>query len=100
MDSPIIFNVIVDSVIRTWKGNQNYQKSDACFYADDGLIQHHKADKLQTHINQMINLFKSVRLKPNATTTKFMIFWGAPAPTALSETQYKKRKSQKKNYLH
>ena len=40
-DSPIIFNLIIDAVIRSWKNDRAYGGSLAFFYADDGLIEHH-----------------------------------------------------------
>ena len=90
VDSPIIFNIIVDAVLRTWKSSENYRQSSACFYADDGLLQHHDHVALQNDLDRMIELFGKFGLKPNASKTKFMIFRGAPAPRAKTQIEYNK----------
>ena len=88
VDSPIIFNIIIDAVLRSWKNSENFHESDSCFYADDGLIQHPDPDALQSDLNEIIKLFSKMGLKPNATKTKFMVFRGAPAPRAKSRNNY------------
>ena len=45
-DSPIIFNLIIDAVLRTWKQNRDRDKSQSCFYADDGLLENTEDDIL------------------------------------------------------
>ena len=47
IDSPIMFNWLIDTVLRKWKSVQNREDSRACFYADDGLIENIDAKKLQ-----------------------------------------------------
>ena len=37
-DSPIIFKIIVDAVIRKWKSIEEYKISRSFFYVDDGLL--------------------------------------------------------------
>ena len=37
---PVMFNFLVDTVIRTWKRYGSQQRSSALFYANDGLIGH------------------------------------------------------------
>ena len=82
-DSPVIFNVVIDAIIRTWKTQQEYQGSDTCFYVDDGIIQNMDPKLLQKDLDEMLVLFKEMGLHPSATKTKFMVFRGAPAPRAL-----------------
>ena len=36
---PIIFNVIIDAVIKKWKSEMHYKGSQTCFYSDDGLLE-------------------------------------------------------------
>ena len=90
VDSPIIFNVIIDAVLRSWKASDGFGRSDACFYADDGLIQHRDPKILQNDLDYMISLFGKVGLRPNATKTKFMVFRGAPTPRAKKREDYNK----------
>ena len=97
VDSPIIFNVIIDAVLRAWKKREGFQNSKACFYADDGLLEHNDAILLQQDLDKIIDLFSKIGLQPNAQKTKFMIFRGPPAPRALTREQYKnihKRRKQ------
>ena len=95
-DSPIIFNIIIDGVIRTWKNSTEFKQSDACFYTDDGLIQHHNHMDLQKDLDCILELFSKIGLKPNAKKTKFMIVRGAPAPCAKKRKEYNKMKCKRK----
>ena len=72
-DSPIIFNIIVDAVLRAWKIG-TFKNTKALFYADDGLLEHTNAEELQQHLNKIIGLFERVGLRTNETKTKYMIF--------------------------
>ena len=90
-NSPIIFNLIVDAVLRTWKQHQGFQQSQSCFYADDGLLEHTDSEKLQNDLDIIIELFGRVGLKANAEKTKYMVVRGAAAPRALTKEEYNKR---------
>ena len=90
VDSPIIFNIIIDAVLRAWKKSTNFCKSDSCFYADDGLLQNQDPILLQKDLDCLFELFSRMGLKPNASKTKFMIFRGAPAPCAKTRRNYNK----------
>ena len=94
-DSPVIFNVVIDAVIRAWKECEGFQQSDTCFYVDDGIIQHTDPTLLQRDLDSMLTIFKEMGLHPNATKTKFMVFRGAPAPKALSKVNYNKIRRSK-----
>ena len=39
IDSPIIFNLIIDAVLRKIQSEETYGKSDLSFYADNGLLE-------------------------------------------------------------
>ena len=54
--------IFIDEMLRTWK-REDWRGSRACFYADNGLIEHRDHRKLQTDIDKMINLFERVGLK-------------------------------------
>ena len=94
-DSPIIFNLIIDAVLRTWR-KEDWRGSRACFYADDGLIEHGDHRKLQTDIDKMINLFERVGLKTNEIKTKCMVLRGPPAPKPLSREVYDRARRRRK----
>ena len=57
-DSPIIFNLIVDAVLRTWKTRPNFRSSIASFYADDGLLENEDHQALQEDLDTIVTLFK------------------------------------------
>ena len=48
IDSPIIFNIIMDAVLREWSNMQERQehRSDSRFYADDGLVENTNKEQL------------------------------------------------------
>ena len=46
-DSPVIFNIIIDAVLRKWKTIEGFNNSRALFYADDGLIENEDPEGLQ-----------------------------------------------------
>ena len=87
---PVIFNLIVDAVLRTWKNLPTFKGSLASFYADDGLIENKRPEDLQQDLDEMVRLFMTVGLKTNDKKTKLMIAGGVPAPRAMSNEQYRK----------
>ena len=88
IDSPIIFNIIVDAVLWTWQKDRCRSRTRTCFYADDGLLEGMDAAALQQDLDAIIALFGRVGLKANERKTKFMIVRGAAAPKALSTQTY------------
>jgi hypothetical protein len=83
--SPIIFNVVVDAVVREWErysleadmdNNQMEPTVTAKFYADDGLLASHDAERVQQGLDKFTELFLRVGLKMNATKTVVMISGG------------------------
>ena len=88
IDSPIIFNLIIDAVLRTWKQQQHFKESQSCFYADDGLLENTDPKQLQQDLDHIIELFSRVGLKANETKTKYMVIRGAAAPKAMTKQQY------------
>ena len=92
-DSPIIFNIIVDGVLRSWKGNEAYEESDALFYADDGLMENTDPEKLQKDMNRIIALFEKVGLRTNETKTKYMVFRGPTPPKEICKVAYDRMNS-------
>ena len=88
IDSPIIFNILIDAVLRNFFEDPLNRESESKFYADDGLIENENPKSLQKDIDILCNLFERVGLKTNTKKTKFMIIRGPSAPTALSEEAY------------
>ena len=83
IDLPIIFNVIIDTVVRCWK--QLNEQSKSFFYADDGLLENTNPEDLQKDLDLIIKLFERLGLKTNKTKTKSMIIIGTPSPIALQK---------------
>ena len=71
--SPIIFNIIIDAVLRKWKSEEKYGGSRTMFYADDGLIENNNSKFLQRDLTKTIKLFEHLGLKTNEYKTKFMV---------------------------
>jgi hypothetical protein len=79
--SPTIINMVVDSIVRYWTaevlqdqnaaidGGPGWLEISALFYADDGLLTSHEAQKLQLSTDFLVELFHRVNLK--ATIKKF-----------------------------
>ena len=88
IDSPIIFNILVDAVVRKFLEDPTNGKSNSSFYDDDGRIENEDPQQLQRDINILCELFERVGLKTNIKKTKFMIIRGPSAPKALKEEVY------------
>ena len=98
-DSPIIFNLIVDEVLRKWKKmilelKLKVKLSESHFYVDDGKIENTDLVALQKHLNMLINLFNEFGLEANEDKTKVMILRGAAATKALSAKFYDRIKTR------
>jgi hypothetical protein len=93
--SPIIFNVVVDAVVREWLSNLEAEGlSDivqAIFYADDGHLYSNDADALQRAANIIVDLFECMGLKTNADKTKAMVCVPQPHVTRICSPAYKRR---------
>ena len=88
IDSPIIFNILVDAVVRKFREDPTNKGSPSVFYADDGRIENEDPRKLQDDMNILCDLFERVGLKTNIKKTKFMVIRGPSAPRALEEGVY------------
>ena len=88
IDSPVIFNLIVDAVIRSAKEKGEHWGSILCFYADDGLVENVDPEKLQLDLNKLVDLFKRVGLETNEIKTKLMAVRGKQVPSARTRETY------------
>jgi len=81
VDSPIIFNLIIDTFLRRAQEEPDFGGSEFSFYADDGLLEMNCPVALQRDLDRVIALFAEFGLIANRMKTKFMILWG-PAVAA------------------
>jgi len=88
--SPLIFNIMVDAVVRHWRFLQQQQnnKESVVFYADDGLLTGTDADLVQDSINILTRSFASLGLKMNATKTEFLVMQGGKRIVNLTSAAY------------
>ena len=86
----MIFNLIVDAILRTWKNLPSFKGTLASFYADNGLIKNRNPEDLQQDLDALVNLFMTTGLKANNKKTKLMIAGGVPATKAIPREQYRK----------
>jgi Reverse transcriptase (RNA-dependent DNA polymerase) len=72
--SPILFNIVVDAVIREARClHPTLTDINTIFYADDGLISGQYLQHVQTYINTLVYLFTLVGLMTNVTKTKTLV---------------------------
>ena len=89
--SPLIFNIMVDAVIRHWRSETGHLDEHSVFYADNGLLAGTDAAALQTSVDVITAGFKSVGLKMNAAKTEFMITTSRTGRGKLSSTAYSQK---------
>ena len=87
--SPLIFNIMVDAVIRYWRMTIG-EVGDllVSFYADDGLIGGTCALAIQQSIDIFTKGFASLGLKMNASKTEYMTSVGAKICGPLRDEVY------------
>ena len=76
--SPMIFNIMMDAVIRHWESEEQEEDRNVQFYADDGLLCGPEGPELLHHaLDFFATSFESLRLKMNAKKkTEFMVMTG------------------------
>ena len=82
----LIFNIMVDAVVRHWRHVMNPEDLDemVIFYADGGLLTGRDAGEVQESLNLITTAFKSVGLKMNGQKTEFMVTAGGKMAHSLS----------------
>ena len=98
--SPIIFNVVVDAVVRQWvtmtldnaekrgeRGEEGRHQA-SLFYADDGMVASSDPRWLQWEFNALVSLFKRVGLQTNVGKTVRMVCRLCQAAVNQSEAAY------------
>ena len=90
--SPVIFNIMVDSVVKHWRFvHSNEMGETPIFYADDGLIAGTNPALIQRYFDTMILGFDSLGLKMNAIKTEFMVATGTSMANKLSTVAYNRK---------
>jgi hypothetical protein len=90
--SPVIFNIMVDAVIRHWRFvHRNEMGETPIFYADDGLIAGTDPALIQKYLDTMILGFDSLGLKMNAIKTEYMVATGTSMANRLSTVAYNRK---------
>jgi hypothetical protein len=101
--SPTIFNMIVDTVVRYWvseilededtaiDGGAGWLEISALFYADDGFLSSHNADKLQKSNNFLVELVHRMKLYPKKIKTKSMACLPGSIQGHISGSEYDRR---------
>ena len=88
VDFPVIFNLIVDAVLRKLQEEEEFGLSEMCFYEDDGLLEHTDPVALQRDVYRVVVLFSKFGLRANRMKTKFMVLRGAHVPMAQDAQTY------------
>lgn len=70
--SPIIFNVIVDAVVRCLRAKAPFESLRGLFYADDGWLASHDPMVAQNTVDSATDLFRRMGRQMNAAKTKTM----------------------------
>jgi Reverse transcriptase (RNA-dependent DNA polymerase) len=71
--SPILFNLIIDAIIRETKRVTTHLDGFIIFYADDGLIASNSLENIQYYLNVINTLLSYVGLNINAEKTKILV---------------------------
>ena len=69
--SPMIFNLMVDAVVRHWEVTAK-QSDDVGFYADDGRLSGHVHSEVQHSLGFITDCFATMGLRMNADKTVFL----------------------------
>jgi hypothetical protein len=91
--SPIIFNIMVDAVVRHWRATDStgIDLETLLFYADDGLLAGTDAQQVQESLDVITKGFLLVGLKMNATKTEYMTMEGGKQFVRLSKEAYERQ---------
>jgi Reverse transcriptase (RNA-dependent DNA polymerase) len=91
--SPMIFNIVVDAVVRSWRTNmlpRAVTPVEALFYADDGWLASEDAKTLQRNLDYFTVCFMRVGLQTNAAKTKSLVCNSDVAATRWSSPAFRR----------
>ena len=88
--SPLIFNIMVDAVVRHWRHQKvsGEEQESSLFYADDGLCAGTEVADVQLTVDVLTKGFASIGLKMNAKKTEFMVATSGGGRTNMSDAAY------------
>ena len=91
--SPVIFNVMVDAVVRHWRATDStgIDLETLLFYADDGLLAGTDAQQVQESLDVITKGFLSVGLKMNVTKTEYITMEGGKRVVRFSNEAYERQ---------
>lgn len=89
--SPIIFNVVVDAVVRCFRANLALGSVSCIFYADDGWVAGHSQELVQLGVDTLTDLFGRMGLAMNPSKTVAMVGHPGSAVHTISTPAYKRR---------
>jgi hypothetical protein len=89
--SPIIFNIIVDAVVREWYFRMGDDNTQTFFYADDGRLAGTDPATIQKGLNLLVELFNCMNLHLNTDKTKAMIMFPHASSRRESREAYTRR---------
>jgi Reverse transcriptase (RNA-dependent DNA polymerase) len=75
--SPILFNIIINAVVRATKQQTLHLDGNIIFYADDGLIASNSLENIQQYLDILNYYLAQLGLNANANKTKILV--GRPA---------------------
>ena len=82
--SPMIFNIMMDAVIRYWESEEQEEDRNVQFYADDGLLCGPEGPELQRALDFFATSFRSLGLEMNAKKTEYMVMTGGISNVYMS----------------
>ena len=89
--SPLIFNIMVDCVIRHWRHCSTNAEDSVIFYADDGMLGGSNPVTLQESLDIFTKGFKALGLQMNALKTEFMVPKSRATHCRLSTAAYTRK---------
>jgi hypothetical protein len=89
--SPIVFNIVVDAVVREWYFRMKDNKTQTLFYADDGRLVGTDPVTVQHSLTLIVDLFDRLNLQLNTDKTKVMIMFAHAASRRESLEAYTRR---------
>ena len=80
----MIFNIMMDAVIRYWESEEQEEDRNVQFYADDGLLCGSEGPELQCALDFFATSFRSLGLEMNAKKTEYMVMTGGISNVYMS----------------
>jgi hypothetical protein len=89
--SPLIFNIVVDAIVREWYIRMGTNSTTTRFYADDGRLAGSDPVAVQNGLTIFAELFKRMNLQLNTDKTKAMVMFSRASSQKESPDAYARR---------